>query len=71
MNNGQLTPELAEKLLSMMSTIDDGNETIMTDSFTKFVNMFPEHQNIANRIYTREVGRGLKLYEERVSRKGY
>ena len=71
MTNGELTPELAEKILNIMATIDDGNETIMTDSFTKFIQAFPQHCNIAEKIYIREVGRPFRVYEERVSKRGY
>ena len=71
MNNGVLTPELATKILTMMSGIDEGNETIMTDSFTRFIQTFPEHRRIAEQIYERENARPFRIYEERVSRRGY
>ena len=71
MTNGELTPELAEKILGIMSQIDDGNETIMTDSFTKFIQAFPGHSKIAEKIYMREIGRPFRVYEERVSKRGY
>jgi len=71
MNNGNLSPELAEKIYSLLSVIDSGNETIMTDSFTKFTQAFPETKDIANKIYQREVGRPFRTYVERASKRGY
>lgn len=70
-NNGNLSPELAEKLLLMMSQIDEGNNTIMTDSFNRFIRLFPDHRKIANNIYERETCKPLLSDEERVSRRGY
>ena len=71
MTNGQLTPELAEKIYGILRLVDEGNETIMTDSFTRFVQAFPESKDIAARIYQKEIGRPFRPYEERVSRRGY
>jgi len=71
MNNGNLTPELAEKLLNCLCQTDEGNEAIMTDIFTRFSNTFPEHMNLVNKIYQREVGRPFRTYIERVSKRGY
>jgi len=70
-SNGELTPELAEKILNILSAIDDSNETIMTDSFTRFIRVFPEHLNIAKKIYERENSRPFRSYEERISKRGY
>ena len=71
MNNGHLTPELAEKILNGMATVDDGNETIMTDIFTTFIRLFPEHRELANKVYSREIGRPFREYQEKASRRGY
>ena len=72
MTNGELTPELAERILNeILIKIDDGNETIMTDSFTKFIQAFPEYSKIVEKIYIREIGRSFRVYEERVSKRGY
>ena len=71
MNNGQLTPEQAESLLNILKNVDEGNETIMTDIFTRLWNVWPEHRDIINRVYTKEVGRPFRVYEERATRRGY
>ena len=65
--NGNLTPELAEQILNLLSLVDEGNTTIMTDSFTRFVQTFPEHTKIASKIFLRETARPFRVYEEKES----
>lgn len=70
--NGKLDAKLAELILDqILSKIDGGNETIMTDSFTRFINVFPEHRKIAEKIFARENARPFRTDEERTSKRGY
>jgi len=63
MNNGSITPELATKIFNTLAQIDDGNETIMTDSFGRFIQLFPEHKMIAEKVFMRENARPYRDYK--------
>lgn len=60
--NGHLTPEQASKIFNELSKLDEGNETIMTESFGRFARLFPEHKELAKKIFSREALRPFREY---------
>jgi len=50
----RLSKKEAEKLLTEFLKVDEGNETIITDIFTRFGRLYPEHKDIRDKIWQRE-----------------
>ena len=56
-----MTIEEAQKVLVILCSADEGNESEMLELLNKFAKVFPEHSTMAREKWTQETGKLFKI----------
>ena len=56
-----MTEEEATKVIHILCTADEGNESEMLELLNKFARAFPEHAHLARSRWTQETGKEFKV----------